>query len=263
MSGPCFSIDLPNEVPAYDHNDGTVSVHSINTSLYNVLSAICESANIRLIMEDDLSMTDSISFNELPLDQAIRRLVGNKGLLIIYQIPESDNIGKIKEIRVYNNPVITQAEETISSHIQEKIEWINYLATQAKDEALAELERMLLIKENNLTITRHVIDTLSNITDDRISSILAKGLSDNRPQVRNNIVHALGQQDDLNSSLILAQVLYGDPDKTTRLQAIEQLGLYNSPTAKVFLLPMLKDKDMDIQVEAEFFLDSFKALPPN
>jgi len=214
-------------------------------------------------MEGNLSMKDSISFNKLPLSQAIRHLVGTKSFIMIYESSDSENNGKIKEIRIYNSPIVTQTKEPISPAIQEKIEWINYLATQAKDEALAELERMLLIKENDLTITRHVIDTLSNITDDRISSILAQGLSDNRPQVRNNIVHALGQQDDLNSSLILAQVLYGDPDKTTLLQAIEQLGLYNSPTAKVFLLPMLKDKDMDIQVEAEFFLDSFKALPPN
>ena len=72
-------------------------------------------------MEGNLSMKDSISFNKLPLSQAIRRLVGTKNFLMIYESSDSENNGKIKEIRIYNSPIVTQTEESISSAIQEKI----------------------------------------------------------------------------------------------------------------------------------------------
>ena len=51
-------------------------------------------------MEGNLSMKDSISFNKLPLSQAIRRLVGTKNFLMIYESSDSENNGKIKEIRI-------------------------------------------------------------------------------------------------------------------------------------------------------------------
>jgi len=254
MNRACFSANVSTHQSTYEFSDGLVSVQAINTA-YNILSVICEMASINLIVDKDLSKKNRVVFKRLPLEQAVRHLVGSNGLLMTY-----DPSGKITEIRVYNHQQGKPAADISSITRAKKIQWIDSLAGQAEDIALVELERVLIDKSNDIAITEYVIAVLGEMANKQVSHILAKGLRDNRSQVRDSIVFALGKQGDLNASLILAQVLYGDPSQATKLKAVEQLALSGAPIAKVFLQSMLKDNDMDIQAEAEFFLGSHNEI---
>lgn len=250
---PCFSKEISTIKPVYTFSDGLISVNSTD-SAYNILLKICEDAGVNLKVEGALSGKGKFVFNNLSLEQAIKHLVGGKSLLMIFELSENKSAKKLKEIRIYGSNSKQFSEQSNAIVIEQQIEWIDSLAQQPEAIALEELEELLLDQKNDVVITEYVIDVLGDMNANKVSNILAKGLADNRVNVRNKIVSALGMQDDLNSALVLAQVCYGDANKATRLKAIEQLALSDSFVKKAFLQALLKDHDIDIQSEAEFFL---------
>ena len=85
--------------------DGRLSVRVDEAPLEAVLEAIAAQTEVRITIRGDPGMVGPQEFADLPLDAGIRRLAGERRLMMFFHRPEDRGApGRLREVRVYGDP---------------------------------------------------------------------------------------------------------------------------------------------------------------
>ena len=85
--------------------DGRLSVRLGATPLDAVLEAIAAQTDVAITLRGDPSLVQPQAFADLPLDAGIRRLVGERRLMMVFQPADNPGEpGRLQEVWVYGDP---------------------------------------------------------------------------------------------------------------------------------------------------------------
>ncbi|MGZ8193397.1 MAG: HEAT repeat domain-containing protein [Methylobacter sp.] len=253
-----YSTEASESVYQCQVNDGVVTVHLQQAPLAVVLRDISTQAHFSLDLKGNLADKIDASFEKLPLAQAIRRLVGSKILVMIYRQPPFKNKQDIERILVYqSDPGIGETVNAVPDEVKQKLQSIDFLLDRPAEEVIPELAVMMSGKESPL-IKHHAIDTLLLIGGKQVNEAIAGGLGDTDMDVRTHVIQSLGQLQEENASLILAQVLFNKKQQAMRAMAVEQLAESGTDVAKALLQSLVNDADEAVKTEAEYALKTWE-----
>ncbi|MCH9697599.1 MAG: HEAT repeat domain-containing protein [Gammaproteobacteria bacterium] len=237
-----------------------ISVYAKNQPVDSLLQDICQAAHVQLTLHGTFASEISVAFDKLPLNQVIRRLIANYARIwMITYADQPDNQSPLVEaIQVYldSQQVFTTTVLDDDPAIGERLDYLEYLASGPESEALPEIAGILSARNNALIVKQRAVEILASFKSDQVAETLANGLGSNPPELKTSIINALGQLKNQQSSLILAQILYGETDNDVRLQAVEQLNSFDTPAARAFLKSAALDSNQQIQQEARYALDA-------
>ena len=248
----------PHDSMVVEYNYGLISIHATGISLEKLLCAIGNKANIQITLYGDFSDKVNLSVTSTSLENVIQWLVHDWNNIIIYASNKNTNHRPIEKIYLFNRTQDSEFKfEITPPKVLEELALLAKLALLPDDEAIPALAKKLTEKKNQV-VTQLIIENLINIGGDIAANALAEGLVDDREQIRTDIVTALGQLDNEQASLILAQVMYGDPDPQTRAAAVEQLASFTTEPTQAFLKAASLDKDEQVQLEAQYAIEIWK-----
>ena len=85
--------------------DGHLSVRVGEAPLEAVLEAIAAQTEVAITIRGDPGMVRPQAFADLPLDAGIRRLAGERGLMMVFARADDRGVpGRLQEVRVYGDP---------------------------------------------------------------------------------------------------------------------------------------------------------------
>ncbi len=235
-----------------------VTLHANNLSLKDALLLLSQKANIELVLKSELQNKVNISIDDRPIDFLFRRLLAHNNFLLIY----SDKNHLIDKVVVYESSS-SQPDEPMSvkdpmpREVIEEMEWIHYLSTRPEDEAISGLSEILSTSDKPLKSKQYAIEQLSSLAhNEAVVNAVAGGLADDRPEIREHVINALGQIEHDAAQQILGQIIFGEREPGLRLQAVKQLANIHTPASEVFIKAAAEDKNSTVKAEAEFFLES-------
>lgn len=242
----------------YHYQHGLLGLFVNQISTKSVLQEVCRLTDISLKTYGDLSEKVTLSFHEKSIPEAIKLIVADRPFVIIYEM--ENNVNRISELRIYTSRIETkQAMNSLSQHQVDEMQWIDYLSKRPEQEAVDELGELLSDSEKDAKIKQYAIKALSQYNSKPVAGVLAFGLSDQRQEIRTEIVHALAQVKNDQSLNILAQIFYSDSNPELRLLAIKKMAAFNTPASKAFLQSALDDENETIRLEARYALDGLIA----
>jgi len=234
-----------------------VSLNAKNISLKELLQALCDKASIELVLNGQFPNKVNIAVYNQPTEQFFKKLLNSSDYVLVY----SKDKQSIKKVLVYESfdhlqSLITFINKPAPNEILEELEWIHYLSTRSEDEAISGLSEIIATKEQHLESKLYAIEQLSYLAHNKtIVNAMAEGLADDRPEIREQVVNALGKLDYPNAHQILGQVIFGEQDPNLRLQAVKQLANIHTPVSEAFIKAATEDKNPAVQAEAEFLLE--------
>jgi len=235
-----------------------VSLNAKNISLKEVLLALCDKANIQLVLKGQFANKINIDVYKQSTEQFFRKILSSSNYVLVY----SKDKQSVKKVLVYESfdnlqSLITFINKPVPKVVLEELEWIHYLSTRPENEAISELSAIIATKGKHLKSKLYAIEQLSSLAHNKaVVNAMAEGLTDDRPEIREQVVNALGQLEYLDAHQILGQVIFGEQDPRLRLQAVKQLANTHTPVSEAFIKAATEDKNIAVQAEAEFLVES-------
>ena len=225
--------DSPRSAVHVTVDGGLLTVDARNAPLADVLRAIAERAGFWLTLRGDLSRAVTWSFTGVPLDQSIRWLAGDNGLVMIYA-PTGGEAGErlLRDVRVYGLP--NGRVVTIEPVPQE-----NSLDRVYQD--LAQRDRV-----TRLRFVRSLAREATVSATDDLASVLAK---EKDSAVRRVAAMGLGEIGGTEAVAALTAAL-GDKNRLIRILAIHGLGKIGGEESPEVLMPALADEDASVRIQA-------------
>ncbi|MDA2932405.1 S8 family serine peptidase [Nitrospinae bacterium AH-259-F20] len=188
---------------------GLLTLAVRNAPLADVLRAIADQAGFKVIVNSDLSTPVTDSFAGVPVDKAVRRLVGNTSMVMIYAPPRGEaGPMHLVEVRLYSAP------ETRVAATKGPPAANLYLPDLARKEQLAQV----LAKDEDSIVRGRAAEALGNFRGEQAAAALATALADEDSSVRIQASGALRKVGAEGESVALGEVLMGDPDPKVREQ---------------------------------------------
>lgn len=276
-----FAADLKVSI-----NAGRLTLHAENASMTDVLAAIGQQAGFKISIQGEFDQTVTESFENEPLNEAVADLLWDTSFVMIYgKAPVDGGPPQLVEITVNSRsanqvlPVIAsvgdysedQSEAAISnrravmlglnSDLEDEPELfaelagleenrrlyaMQWLADQGDGDAISILGRFLAL-DNEPSIRTEAALVLGDIGSEAASQSLALGLGDGDPDVRFQVVEAIGGAVRPDTTLLLGQVLFGEVDPEVRMSALAGLGRSRSEAAWVFIEAAAEDHDPEVR----------------
>lgn len=214
-------------------NDGLLTLAARSAPLHEVMREIGELAGFETVLVGSFTEPQlvSASFEDLPVREAVERLVGAENRIIVYAPSAGDAgtraITQVLLLQAGTTPTdMTFAEEqSIASGREEDV----------RAYKLARLTAMLQPGQAEVVRTRAAM-ALGRFQDERAVIALASALSDDVPAVRLQAINALGRIGSEQASEALTNFLRDDnKDAAERKTAIRALSLHDTETARNFL----------------------------
>jgi len=243
----------------FEHKDNFLTLRTSRVPLERVLKQFCKETYVCPVVKGDLTEKVSFLFDKLPIEQALKRIANGRSFVIIYTAIDKNDLlaseRQIKEFRIYGKA--KDLSEPISSEVRDKLEKIRLIDALADVDAIPELAKMLM-DEKDAKVKIDLIETLTLRNDEQVIRILSPLLGDKDDQVLVAVIQALGYFRNVESSLLLAQILFSSSDPQLRKIVLEELSTFSILPAKHFLNEATKDKDEKVQQKAETALESWK-----
>ncbi len=261
-------------------DSGLLSLHSRDAPLAEVLAEISRQAGIELVVEVELGYPVSKSFSNEPLARALQRLLSGTNYIMIYG-PSEDTVSPPYPValRIYGispgarsstgAPAFEGGEDLsqeaaiarravalslgpVPDHDsglfedlagldrdqrRDAMQWLADLGDLAAVEAL----RHFLALDPDPAVRGEAALALRSIGGEAATEALVLGLGDVDPDVRFQVVEAIGEADDFRNTLALGQVLFGETDPEIRMSAIAGLSRVSSEAALAFLEAAAQD----------------------
>jgi len=266
---------------------GRLTLDADNASLADVLTMVGKQADIEIILHGDLGAPVTKSFSEEPLDGAIAHLLRNTSFVMIYGQPQdAGDLPPLVQIRIINSRSANQAAPSAAStsdfdedqseaaiaarraimlgldpapqngaglfaglaglESNQRLYAMQWLADVGDEEAIRALGRFLAL-DAEPAIRNEAALALGDIGSEAASQALALGLGDSDPDVRFQVVEAMGGVARQRTTLVLGQVLFGETDPEVRMSAIAGLGRSRSEAAWAFLEAATEDPDPEVR----------------
>ena len=253
-------------------NDGSLTLTTHDAPLHEVMREIGELAGLKTILVEDFIEPPlvNVSFDNIPIHEAVERLVGDTNRIIFYapagnraghrvisQVWLSGSSGAPGDDEAGDGEIIVLAEDL--QHNEGKIRseavlrWSNQAVLELskkddKRDVLARLIRMLQEDQEALVRAR-AANALGALRDEGAVLALESALLDRHSSVRSQAINALGQIGGERATIILGNILlYGSADKTERVMAAQALWKHDSEAARRYLRTGAYDTDEQVRL---------------
>ncbi|HET6521456.1 MAG TPA: HEAT repeat domain-containing protein [Geminicoccaceae bacterium] len=227
--------------------DGRLAAEVGAVPVQTVLQAIAEATGAEVRGSGELGTTSAQSFEGLPIEAALRRLVGDHGILVRYAPPAPGESGsRVAAIRVYavepgareRAAAAAQARSAqagaapaprdtaaaaaaASTAAAEQASLIQELVDRGDDEAAAELQRALA-GATDARLRRQLVGALVSVGTPRSAEGLALALRDPEPDIRRQAARGLWEVEGAAAADRLEAALAVEQDRAVR-RLLEQL----------------------------------------
>jgi hypothetical protein len=259
--------------------DGRLSVRLDAAPLKAVLEAIAAQSDVRITLRGDPGTVQPQEFADLPLDAGIRRLTGERRLMMLFQ-PSDDpgEPGRLREVWVYGDPPVsdlTRAQRPLTRTLGEltkqpppdapeppsyqelatkdkagRLGAIRGLARQ-QDDAAIDVLGALVGHDPDATVRRIAATALGNIGGEAVVGALEAALADADVEVRIQAMRGLHAIDPEAAAASLGELALGDADPGLRRQAVHLLATLRSDEARSTVELAASDPDDAVRQAAE------------
>ena len=248
---------------------GLYTLHAQHARLEQVLHNIAKATGFTLHVKGDLGHAkDSWSYQRMPIERIIKKLVRNYSTVMLYQsaIDESTS-RRLDKMWIYANHTSpqnslaqvsievnemgpddsVQPEESLDNTKIDQIDRLEGLTGPSIINSLAETLR----KEPEPKVRQRAVIALDEIGGMAVLPSLEAGLSDNAVIVRIKVAQALSNIQHQQAMLLLSQMLMGDSAPQVREAAVRAMAQQTNPTAHSFLKAALQDRAENVRRAAE------------
>jgi hypothetical protein len=264
--------------------DGRLSVRVGDAPLEAVLEAIVAQTDVAITIRGDPGMVGAQAFTDLPLDLGIRRLTGERRLMMIFQ-PSGDpgEPGRLQEVWVYGDarpddlagprlaltrtlgkvskdpptptakqpaPPPPSYQELATKGKAVRLAAIRALARR-QDDAAIETLGALLAHDPDGTVRRIAATALGNIGGDTVVPALEPALADADVEVRIQAMRGLHVIEGEAAAASLGELALGDAAPELRRQAVHLLATLHSNEARSAIDLAASDPDDAVRQAAE------------
>jgi hypothetical protein len=223
---------VPGEIRV-EIESGQLSLETRDAPLHEVMREIGEIAGFETVLVGSFSepLLVSASFENLPVREAVERLVGAENRIIVYT-PSAGDTGT----RVITQVLLLQAGTTATD--MTFIESRSIASGSEEDVRAYKLARLIamLQPEQVEAVRSRAAMTLGNFQEERAVKALESALFDIFPTVRLQAINALGRTGSEQASEALINFLRNDDtDETDRVAATRALSLHDTAVAGKFV----------------------------
>jgi HEAT repeat protein len=222
------------------------------------------------------------AFADLPLDAGIRRLIGERRLMMVFQPSrDRDEPGRLQEVWIYGDPPPNDLagprvartlgkvskdpptptekqpappppsyQELATKGKGERLAAIRALARQQDDGAI-EVLAALLAHDPDPTVRRIAATALGNIGGEAVVPAFEAALTDRDVEVRIQAMRGLHVINGESAAAMLGELALGDTDPGLRRQAIHLLATLRSDEARSTIELASSDPDDTVRQAAE------------
>ena len=211
--------------------EGRVTAVIVETALPALVQTIARQGGIAVFLHASLEGTVSVTFRDVPLEEALRRILRTTNAVFIYSQRSSARAGapqaRLSEIHVYpGSPSAATAAPGAAGDLGPTT-----ASTTTKKRLIAEATKDLLGDRSRISQKR-AATTLGQTYDVKNVGPLAQALAENEdPSVRLSAVKALGKLRSEQAVGPLGDVVLSDPDFDVREASARALGKTWSATA--------------------------------
>jgi hypothetical protein len=258
--------------PVLEITEKGLNLEAADVPLDQILLRIAELYDTPIAMEGKLAAPVTLSFRDLSLKEAIRRLVGGATFMILHGPHSSDGMpARPSKIWIYASvPGTRSTPDDLSPNAMDEPQ--NTLesardaaaeaekpdprdATQEDIEAMAErgapedLDGLgrVVAEHPDLQMKYLAVTLLGDIHEDRAVLAIERGLGDQDPMFRSYVVDILGTNQALDAVRSLGYVIFGESDPSVRSLAVTNLQLREEEPAREFLLAAASDPDSAVR----------------
>ena len=243
---------------------GLLSVDARKAPLGDVLDAIAEQADIRLITKGDLDTPVTWSFVGVPVNPGIRRLLGNISSVLIYAPSDDGEMGRLVTIHTLrrkadraddSNPPTHQTPNaegsqprptmSLDGDREDRLRAVRRLIRKPNAASVKDLA-LLLSQDEDPVIRRIAASGLGKLRVPEAKAALMEALSDEDSVVRKKAIHGLGKTWGKSVIETLSIALVEDAEPSVRRQAAIKLGRIFSEEA--YQVPDAARFDTDLSV---------------
>lgn len=256
-----------------EFRDGLLTLDVRDAPLDDVLRTIGKKAGFEVVIKVDLSTPVSRSFAAMPLDQGIRRLIGETSFVMAYggsgdavrltllSPGASDGgteIGRL-EVTAVDEPSQADIEEWILSRLTQPDRGVRIVAVRRlmrlERELAVDIAARVLDHDDDPAVRGEAAAVLGQIGGDRAAILLDLAVADAEASVRIHAVRALGALGGEAAVHGLGRALLEHPDRDVRLIAAEGLAENSSEASQSYLEAAKSVRDAKVREAAEKALD--------
>jgi hypothetical protein len=261
------SADIRIEMKA-----GSLTLETRDAPLYEVMRRIGELAGFKTILVADFIKPKlvSVSFDNIPVREAVERLLGNTNRAIFYApagIGAQDHV--ISQVWLLGSSGASGDDEAGDGESIGLAENLHHEEGKIRSEAVLRLSNQAVLGLSNNDATGHVLAKLTQVLqedqealvrsraaialgalrDERAVLALESALLDEHSSVRSQAINALGQIGGERATMALGNILLnGSADKTERVMAAQALWKHDSEAARDYLRTGANDTDEQVRL---------------
>ncbi len=203
--------------------EGMLTLEARDVPLADMLRQLGERLGFRSHLMGDLDERVSLSVHDVPPDEVIRRVLGERSYIIIYAAREAGNGARVvKEVRVFGTEGTSRAASADTrvrldrrKARMTRLEGVEELGREQTPEAARELEG-LVADDPDIHIRRAAAIALGRYGDPRTIETLTAALGDPSPWVRMEALRSLGGIGSQEAVQTFELVIATDADERVR-----------------------------------------------
>ena len=266
-AAPESAEENPAASPSVQFDNGLVTLEAEGVPLEDLLDALARAADFRLVKVGDLSAPVTRSMHGVALDSAVRRLLGNHTVVMIYA-SGSGGQRRLAELRIYADdrlpppvPDGPDVEKRLLAALQQPDPALRRgalsMADALDDEVAIAILGEVLERDQDPRVRADAASALGRIGGDQAVQALEGGLGDGDPGVASAIARALGRAGGERATLVLEQMVMGDEDPKIRAIAVQTVASLRTPGAREVVEAAAEDENDHVRRAAQQALENW------
>lgn len=264
LTAVAFAAPVSPTIEVTFHH-GLLTVKAQNATLTEVLRAVGDVVGIKTFIYGEIdASTTTWSLVDVPLFEAIRFLVGDHNMAMVYHGSSGQGVTKeASKLWVYGKPSarsytppalpIDSPPRDVAKRAQTvpatRLQAMQNSAESEDESETASLARTL-IQDTDTSVRSQAAAVLADIAGEEAIKALEAGLGDPNPAVRIKVIGSLEALQAEQAIPTLGQVLFSDPSPQVRLAAVAAIARQQSEAVPAFLEAAAKDKDRAVRTAA-------------
>jgi HEAT repeat protein len=234
-------------------DQGLVSVDVHDALLADVLRSVSEQAAVQVTMRGGDRDRVTESFDDVALDEAIKRLARGHDVVLIYRSRKGrTGTGGLVEALVYEASLPSAPAVIDPKQRTARLQAVRKLIQEARRRQPGAFDSLtgILATEPDPVVRRTAAAGVASIRGPEAVAALTTALGDQDPSVRAAVVSSLGSMRDETVAPAVAQILARDPVAAVRRAAVWALAALRSDDAHRGLQVAVSDADASVRRSA-------------